>query len=103
MAYEIIVESEAELDFDEAYTNYLLISKLLGQSFGRIVQTALNFVSENPSISFQKFNDLERFNIKQFPFSIYYLKNDRTRTISVIGILHFKRDIDAILSKRQSY
>ncbi len=103
MIYKISLEYEAELDFEDAYIFYLLISKDLAKNFGREINSAFSFISENPEIAFQRFIGLERFNIKQFPFSIYYLKNYDTKIVKVVGILHFKRDIDRIMSKRKSY
>ena len=101
MRYSLSVEFEAQLDYDDAIGYYDNISTDLGDNFYKTVNAAFELIKNNPNISFQNYKGLERFILKQFPFSIYFFKNNEEQIIKVLGILHFKRDVDAILPQRK--
>lgn len=92
MKYKIKVLSEAINDIDEAFLWYELNQVGLGDKFISSIEEAIEAISLNPSAYISIYSETRRFLVHNFPYGVYYLTDIEKKEISVIGIIHFKRN-----------
>ena len=92
MKYKIKVLSETINDIDEAFLWYELNQIGLGDKFIRSIDEAFETISINPSGYIRIYREIRRILLHKFPYGVYYLADIEKKEISVIGIIHFKRN-----------
>lgn len=89
-SYRLLVRPEAEFDLVAAYRWYEDRDAGLGEEFLRQVEAALLGVQNNPHTHQKIYKEVRRALTKRFPYGLFYLiDND---TVSVLGVLHARRD-----------
>lgn len=89
-SYRLLIRPEAEFDLAAAYRWYEDKDAGLGEEFLRTVEAALRGVQKNPQTHQKTYKEIRRALTKRFPYGIFYLiDND---TVSVLGVLHARRD-----------
>lgn len=90
MTLPIVLRSEAEVEFDEAFDWYDHQQVGLGPEFAAEVQRVFDRISFNPFLHQVVFADIRKGVVRRFPFCIYYRPHpDR---IEVIAVFHSRRD-----------
>jgi plasmid stabilization system protein ParE len=92
MKYNIKVLSEAIHDIDEAFLWYELNQVGLGDKFISSIEKSFEAISINPSGYIKIYQEIRRILLHNFPYGVYYLTDHKKKEISVIGIIHFKRN-----------
>lgn len=90
MNYQVLIQSEAELDLQDIYNWYEQRSQGLGSEFIRVVDASLATIQRNPQSFPVVYKQLRRKLIRRFPYGIFYLIE--AETIVIIGCFHVKRD-----------
>lgn len=85
-------------DIAEAYHWYEDQRSGLGLAFTRSIKKGYATLRENPTRNAVRFSDVRRYNLRRFPYAIFYLIE--AEIIIVIGILHVRRDTRSILESR---
>ena len=89
-SYRLLIRPEAEFDLAAAYRWYEDKDAGLGTEFLRTVEAALLGIQKTPQAHQIIFKEIRRALTKRFPYGIFFLiDND---TISVLGVLHVRRD-----------
>jgi len=89
-SYRLLIRPEAESDLAAAYSWYEGKDAGLGEEFLRTVEASLLGVQKNPQTHQKIYKEVRRALTKRFPYGIFYLiDND---TVSVLGVLHARRD-----------
>ena len=71
----------------------------LGAKLIDAVRSATEAVAENPLRNTTRFDDVRRFNLKRFPYSIWYFVTGESTY--VLGVIHNKRDHRRLLEQRR--
>lgn len=90
MSYPIIIQPEAELDFEDAYCWYEQHRQGLGSEFIRAVDNCFSSIAENPFAYPQVYKETRRILVRRFPYGIFYFINNNT--IFIIACFHTKRN-----------
>lgn len=90
MSVPLVLRSEAEAEFDDAFDYYEAQSRGLGVDFLEKVNAVFNRISANPRMHAVVFEDVRKAVVKRFPYSVYY-RAEVTR-IQVIAVFHDRRD-----------
>lgn len=96
MNYNVLILSQAELDIDEAVIWYELNQIGLGRKFYLSVDKSVHFISARPFSCAEIYKGLRRFIIKKFPYGIYYKVNLEKKEIQIVGVFHFRRNINLL-------
>lgn len=90
MSSEVIIDPEAQQEFDEAYDFYESQTDGLGERFADTIEATLNSLVMNPRMHQVIYESVRRSVVKSFPYNIYYREEEFG--IRVIAIFHAKRD-----------
>lgn len=90
MTLRIQVTPEAEADINQAYAWYEQTDAGLGDRFVQALQKTLVAVAKHPGAFRAVRGPLRRALIDRFPYSVFYLYDDRI--VVVIRCLHARRD-----------
>jgi len=88
--YRLLIRPEAELDLTAAYRWYEDKDTGLGEEFLRTVEASLHGVQKTPQTHQKIYKEIRRAFTKRFPYGIFYLVDNDT--VSVLGVLHARRD-----------
>jgi plasmid stabilization system protein ParE len=90
MSLPVVLDPEAQAEFDEGYDFYEGRQAGLGETFADAVQVALNRISANPRIHQIVFDTVRRGVVKGFPYCIYY--REEPTLVRVLSVFHTSRD-----------
>lgn len=92
MAYEIIIEPEAEIEINEAHQWYEQQSEGLGEEFLRALEAGLFSIRRTPLLYPKVRKQARRLLLRKFPYVVIYLLDKRREKIFVLACLHGHRD-----------
>jgi plasmid stabilization system protein ParE len=96
-SYRLLIRPEVELDLAAAYRWYEDKDAGLGDEFLRTVEASLLGIQKDPQTHQKIHKDIRRALTKRFPYGIFYVINNDT--ISVLGVLHARRDPATITAR----
>ncbi len=99
MAYQLLVNRNAEKDIEEATEWYDAQSKGLGIEFLIEFLAFADSISKRPSFFTLKNPPYRRALMKKFPFAIWFALNDNRQEVIVLAVWNVKRDPEK-LNKR---
>ena len=86
----VILDPEAQDEFDEGYDYYENQRTGLGELFADAIQGILEQIVHNPELHRKVFGDIRRAVIKGFPYCVYY--REETSRIRVLAVFHARRN-----------
>jgi toxin ParE1/3/4 len=86
-------------DIAEAFHWYEDQRTGIGRAFTNAVKQAYTILRQNPTRNAVRFSDVRRYNLKRFPYAIFYFLEGEV--IVVIGVLHVKRNARSLLDPRR--
>ncbi len=90
MSLPIVLRSEAEAEFDEAFDWYDGRGTGLGRAFAAAVQSVFNSISTQPLMHAVVLADIRKAVVRRYPYCVYYRPHqDR---IEVLSVFHTSRD-----------
>ncbi|HSK14380.1 MAG TPA: type II toxin-antitoxin system RelE/ParE family toxin [Phnomibacter sp.] len=85
-----MIKPEAESDFIEIRDRYEDVSNGSGTRFFLDLTTTLEKIKRNPQYCFNVGHGYRRANIQDFPYSVYFQKEEKR--VIIFGIFHQHRD-----------
>ena len=90
MSLPIVLRTEAEEEFNEAFDWYEKRKIGLGVAFTAKIQAIVNEIARNPNPHAVVFSDIRKAVVRQFPYCVFYRPHlDR---IEVVAVFHSKRN-----------
>jgi plasmid stabilization system protein ParE len=86
----VILDPEAQAEFDEGYDFYEGRRSGLGERFADAVQVTLERIAELPQLHSVMFGNVRKAVLKGFPYSVYY--RVETSQVRVLAVFHTSRD-----------
>ena len=97
MKFIIRISKTIIADVDHTIEWYESKEKGLGEKFENEFRAKITLIKENPKLFQEVETDYRRAVIgSSFPYMIYYLVNEKARTVTVIGVLHQSKHIDFV-------
>jgi plasmid stabilization system protein ParE len=90
MSLPVILDPEAQAEFDEAYDYYEGRRAGLGEAFADAVQVVLDRVGQTPRLHQAVFGDVRRAVVRGYPYCVFY-REEPTR-VRVLSVFHTSRD-----------
>ena len=90
MSCSLIIQPDAELDIQDAFTWYETQGSQLGSEFVRAIDVSLSGIGRNPFAYPFIRKPIRRALIRRFPFGVFYVVDQSM--IAIIACLHGKRD-----------
>jgi plasmid stabilization system protein ParE len=90
MNLPVVLRTEAQADFDEAFDWYESQRPGLGIDFTAQVQEVFDRISANPLLHAVVFQDLRKAVVRRFPYSVIY-RAEATQVL-VLAVFHSKRE-----------
>lgn len=92
MKYRIVSLPAVQIDIREAVRYYEQFSPKLGQQFLQRLREANHFLEIMLKGFQKKYKAVRTLLLKQFPYHIHYLIEDKNQTIIILGIIHSYRN-----------
>lgn len=95
MSYSFVNNPAVRVDVIEAISHYKKINPELAKQFLFRIREAKAYIARSP-LGFQiKYNGVRTLLLKQFPYHIHYLINEKQKQIIILAIIHaYKNPID---------
>lgn len=99
MSHQILITEQAEADLRDAKEWYEQRSIGLGTRFiteiSQVIESLLNPTVEHKAI----FDNYRRVLSRNFPYCIYYNRNEDSQEIVIMAVLHVKQDPNKVISR----
>jgi plasmid stabilization system protein ParE len=86
--YRIELLPLAKKDIQQAINWYNLNQKNLGLRFLRAFQTEVKVIQKNPTAFINRYNEIHKLVMSNFPFLIHYLIEEELKKIIVVAVFH---------------
>lgn len=93
MAYKIIVSPRAQKEIENAIDFYALHSTDAPVNFISVLIDIYSILEINP-LFMRRYKNVRVVKIKKFPYSLYFIINEKQNTIRVLSYFHNKRNPD---------
>ena len=87
-------------DLAEAFSWYQTRRSGLGTEFFNEIQDALRELKRDPSRHAVRFDDIRRFNLERFPYSVFYFVEGDV--VGIVAIFYARSDADAVIRERRA-
>ncbi len=91
MAYKIIVSPRAQNEIEEAVDYYSRNSIDAPEHFFSFLKNAFNELENKPFLRI-RYKNIRAINIRKFPFLLYFVINERKKTVRILSCFHNKRN-----------
>jgi hypothetical protein len=88
MSYTVINHKEVKNDVLQAKDWYKSQQKGLEKRFANEVKITLNYIIKNPLLFQVKYKKVRTAYTEVFPYGVHYHLNEKTKSITVLGIFH---------------
>jgi len=92
MSYTLIPSDEATADILEGIDWYNEQKTGLGRLFYEILWQSFELIEQMPFAYAVRYKNLRACPLKKFPFLVYYFVDKDTKVVTVVAVLHTKRD-----------
>jgi len=90
--YRIKLATFAENDIRESIRWYNDASGGLGRIFYRSVKDAISLIQRNPKHFPVRYKTIHTVLVKKFPFLIHYQIDEKSKVITILGVIHTSRN-----------
>ena len=90
MSLPVILDPEAQAEFDEGYDFYEGRRPGLGERFADAVQVVLDRIAGQPRLHATVFGDVRKAVVQGFPYCVYY--REEPLQVRVLAVFHTSRD-----------
>lgn len=91
MAYKIIVSPNAQKEIEDAIDYYALHSIDTPSHFINAIKESYYALSVNPLFRV-RYKNIRAINLKNFPFSLYYIISEENQIVRILSCFHNKRN-----------
>ncbi len=92
MKYQLIIQSEAQFDIEDAFDWYNTQDSKLASEFVRAVDIGVSTIAQNPLAYPILFRQARRIRLKRFPYVLFYIVDTTHMIISIVSCFHSKRN-----------
>jgi plasmid stabilization system protein ParE len=96
MSYEIKLLPIVHVDLRKSKEWYLKKSKILAQEFKIEVDKQIDYIGKFPKYYQRKYKELRQSLVSRFPYSIFYLIEEKQKRVIVFGVLHTSRNPEIV-------
>lgn len=100
MTWKIIFSLKAKADIIAAYDWYEDKQPGLGKQFSSTVANSARDLESNIVLHKIFFKSIRYVKLRRFPYTIFYVVNESRGHKHILGILHNKQDMLAIINRR---
>lgn len=93
MVYKVIISPRAQREIENAIDYYLLYSVEAPQAFIILLENSYDTLAENPFFRI-RYKNIRALKIKKFPYSLYFVIQEKTKTVRILSCFHHKRNPD---------
>ena len=93
MAYKIIVSPRAQKEIENAIDYYLLNSVEAPKNFIKFLGSCYEILELSPFFRI-RYKNIRALKIKKFPYSLYFVIQQKTQTVKILSCFHHKRNPD---------
>lgn len=93
MAYKIIVSPRVQKEVENAIDYYSLYSNDAPVNFISALSEVYRILKANPFFRV-RYKNIRSLKIKKFPYSLYFVIDEDTKTVRVLSCFHNKRNPD---------
>jgi plasmid stabilization system protein ParE len=86
----VILDPEAQSEFDEGYDFYEGRRAGLGERFADAIQVVLESIAGSPRMHGAVFADIRKAVVRGFPYCVYY--REEPSQVRVLAVFHTSRD-----------
>lgn len=83
-------------DLQKAKKWYNTINTELGEDFKNKINQEFEYINQYPKHYQKKHNEIRQAFVTRFPYTIYYIIEENTKTILIIGVLAQKQSFEKI-------
>lgn len=91
MVFEIIVSPKAQREIENAIDYYSLQNPEIPSKFIKSISESYSTLETNPFFSL-RYKNIRALKINRFPFSLYYIVDEKKKKVRVLSCFHNKRD-----------
>lgn len=91
MAYKIIVSSRAQSEIEDAIDYYSVDSINAPKRFVHFIEYAYKSLEISPFFKI-RYKNVRALKIKTFPYSLYFVVNEKSHTVRILSCFHHKRN-----------
>ena len=91
MKYRFIHRPAVGYDIEDAFDYYHRISPRLARQFLKRIREAQNHISKYPESFEVKYKEVRTVLLKQFPYHIHYLVDEKRKLIIILAVVHAYR------------
>ncbi|WP_269225169.1 type II toxin-antitoxin system RelE/ParE family toxin [Flavobacterium eburneipallidum] len=99
MSYTVINHKEVKNDVLQVKNWYKSQQKGLEKRFANEVRITLNFIIKNPLLFQVKYKTVRAAYTEIFPYAVHYHLNEKTKTITLLGVFHTSLSPDKWLDR----
>ena len=93
MVYKVIISPRAQREIENAIDYYLLYSVEAPQAFIILLENSYDTLAENPFFRI-RYKNIRALKIKKFPYSLYFVIQEKTKTVRILSCFDHKRNPD---------
>ncbi|HZJ80278.1 MAG TPA: type II toxin-antitoxin system RelE/ParE family toxin [Dysgonamonadaceae bacterium] len=90
MAFRIITSRRAKKEIENAINYYALYSNLAPINFSAVLKDAFDTLRAYPFFAV-RYKNVRTLKLKGFPYSLYFIVNDKNNTVSILSCFHNKQ------------
>lgn len=94
MNYALVNGPSAKVDIKHAVFYYKNISGELAEKFLLRIDEAKDIIARSPIAYQVKYKNVRVVSLKQFPYQIHYITDERKRRVIILAIIHAYRKPD---------
>ena len=91
MAFRIIMSRRANEEIENAFDYYSLYSNDAPINFRVVIKDTFDTLRTYPFFG-ARYNDVRALKLKKFPYSLYFVVNEKHKTVKVLSCFHNKRN-----------
>ena len=93
MAYKIVVSHRVQKEIENAIDYYTLYSSDAPAAFIALLNEAYTALAINPFFGV-RYKNIRTLKLKRFPYSLYFIINEKQNVVRILSCFHNKRDPD---------
>ena len=90
MAYSIVITERARKEIKNAIDYYASNSNVAPINFSAILKDAFDTLTTHPFFA-AKYKNVRSLKLKRFPYSLYFIVNNKKGTVRVLSCFHNKQ------------
>jgi hypothetical protein len=91
MAYKIIVSLRAQREIEDAIDSYAIDSIIAPKQFLHFLEYTYKSLEISPFFKI-RYKDIRALKIKKFPYSLYFVVNEKNHSVKILSCFHHKRN-----------